>query len=155
MFGDGILLQQLAVAFQIEPCVFQQCLIPHELPFGLHQFRLERARIEFGEQLARFHQLAFREMQFDEFPIDTAAYRRGVGGIDGSQRKDLKRCIFLYDSRHPDGGRTATRWRSPVFRDDPVNAPDHDDGEQTDDGNQKRTAEFDFLQHKDTVMTGW
>ena len=90
-----------------------------------------------------------------EFAIDTASHRRGVGGIDRSQRIDLQRCIFLHDSRHPDGGGTATRRRSTVFGDDPVNAPDHDDGEQTDDGDQKRATEFDVLEHKGTVMTGW
>ena len=79
LFGDRILFQQLPVTLQIEPGVFQKRLVAHELPFGLHQFRLERTGIEFRQKLAGLDLLAFPEMKPDEFAIHPAADCGGVG----------------------------------------------------------------------------
>ena len=78
LLGDRVLLEQDLIARQVGPCVFEQCEIAGELAFGLHQLHLERARIDLGQQLSGFDDLALAEQDAHELAVHSAAHRDHV-----------------------------------------------------------------------------
>src|SRR5256885_15953683 len=57
-------------------------------PLGLVERRLERARVDLGEQLSRLHELPFVKGHLEERPVDPAVDGRGVERAHGAERID-------------------------------------------------------------------
>ena len=77
LLRDRVLLEERAIALEIDDRVLQQRLVFRELAFGLRELDLERPRIDLGEQLARFDELAFAENHAHELPVDAASHGDG------------------------------------------------------------------------------
>ena len=75
------------IALQIEARVGKQGAIARQLAPGLIERRLETARIDFGKQIARLHQLAFLKIDAQ----DLTAHLRPDG--DGRERRDRAECV--------------------------------------------------------------
>ena len=82
LLRDRVLLEQRAVALEVELRVLEQRVVARQLSLGLRELHLERARIDLGEQLAFLDDLALLEQHPHELPVDAAAHR------DGPQRRD-------------------------------------------------------------------
>lgn len=48
-------------------CVYQQSLIARQLSLGLRELDLERSRIDLGQYLSGFYEIAFLKQNFDQF----------------------------------------------------------------------------------------
>lgn len=83
-----VLGQQVAVAGQVEPGVFQLGLVARQRAFSLRKCRLQRARVDLRQQLAGLHRLTFLEVQALQHTTDLGAHRRGGGGRDRPHRAD-------------------------------------------------------------------
>src|SRR5919109_3356387 len=79
LLGDGVLLVKRLVALQIELRVFEQRLVARHLTLCFGELHLERARVDFGEQISSFNDLAFLEAHAHELTLDT--------GFDGNSIK--------------------------------------------------------------------
>lgn len=81
-------------------------------------------------------------MYFHQLAVHAAPDDGGIGRIDGAECIELQGCVSLPDCRNPDGNHSATLRRSPVFGDDPVNAPDDEQGGKNGYGNDEKAAGF-------------
>jgi len=66
--GNRVLLDQQAVAREIELRVLEQGLVARQLPVGLLELHLERARIDLGQEIAGADKLPFLESQTHQLP---------------------------------------------------------------------------------------
>ena len=78
LLGDRILREQHTVAFEVDARVREQSLVACHLPFSLHQRGLERARIDFRQQLAFSHQLSFAKQHAHQLAVYAASDRHGL-----------------------------------------------------------------------------
>src|SRR5215475_10796824 len=95
-----------------------QCyLIQRGLRFCLVERRLIRLWIDNGEQIARFHILAFRKIDLHKRAIDSCVYGDGVESLHRPQSVEIDRHVLLLDltcdHRHRTAWpRTASSWGS-------------------------------------------
>ena len=75
LLGNGILLEQRAVALKINARVSQQRLIALHLPLRLQELRLIGTRIDLGEQIALLDGLALLEQYAHQLTLNATAYR--------------------------------------------------------------------------------
>ena len=77
LLGDRVLLEQCAIAFEVDLRVGQLRLVARHLALGLGQLHLEGARIDLGQQFAGLDHLALFEQDAHQLSIDPAAHRHG------------------------------------------------------------------------------
>ena len=75
----------------------QRYLIQRGLRFCLVERRLIRLWIDNGQQIARFHILAFRKIDLHKRAIDSCVYGDGVKRLDRPQPVQIDRHILLLD----------------------------------------------------------
>src|SRR5207249_5627125 len=66
---------ELLEPLEIEPGVVEQRLIALQLAFELGQLRLERARVDLGEQVSAADDLPLLEMDADQLAVDRKSTR--------------------------------------------------------------------------------
>ena len=76
--GNRILLEQRAIARDVDPRVLEQRLVARELPGGERQLHLERPGIDLGQEVARLHHLAFLEGDLHQLAVHAAPDDDGV-----------------------------------------------------------------------------
>lgn len=86
---DQIIFGEALVAHQIASGVVQQRRIARQRSLGLLQLDLERAWVDFSQQIAGLHLLPLREVQLHQLAIDPAAHGHGIGGGDGAQPAEV------------------------------------------------------------------
>src|SRR6185437_10248461 len=105
LLRDGILLDQLLEALQVQPGIREERLIFTQRALGLRQGRLVGPRIDLREELALLDQLAFLEGDLLQLAADLGAYRYGGERRDRPQRRNAN-----LDIAHADrGGRYRDR----------------------------------------------
>jgi hypothetical protein len=97
--GNRILLDQHAVAREIELRVLQQGLVARQLSLGLLELHLERARIDLGQEIAGADKLPFLESQTHQLPVDAALDRDGVDRSDRAETGEIETDVARPDRR--------------------------------------------------------
>jgi hypothetical protein len=77
LLRHGVLLDQHAVAVDVDLRVFEQRPVTRHLSLGLRQLHLERPGIDLGDQIARPDDVALAEPDRHELSIDAAPHRHG------------------------------------------------------------------------------
>ncbi len=90
LFGDGILLEQRAIALEISLRVFQQRLVASHGAFGLRELDLVGPGIDLCEQVALFDHLALAEHHRAQFAVDMRPDSDSVERYDRSQPVQVK-----------------------------------------------------------------
>src|SRR5439155_25705574 len=87
--GDHFLLGQPLIALEIEARVREVGLVARELPFRLHELRLEGAGIDLGQHIAGVDDLTLREVRLQELAVDAALDRDDVERGDRAERREV------------------------------------------------------------------
>ena len=95
--GDGVLLEQVLVALQIQLGIFELGLIAGQRALHLHQCGVEAARVNLGQQLACFDFVTFLEIQLEQLARNLGPHHRRGSGIHGANRADEHPHITLFD----------------------------------------------------------
>ncbi len=99
--GIGLLpgreFAELGVALQVEIGVGQIGFVLRLLGLGLIERRLEGPRIDLGQQVALFDELAFLEGDLVDLAVDAGAHHDGVETLHGSEPGQIDREIGLLD----------------------------------------------------------
>ena len=98
LLGDEVLLIQIAIAFEIQLCIFQLRLIARHLPLSLDQLHFKGARVDLCQQLAIVHHLPFFEEHAHQLTVYPALDRDRIHRDDGSQAVQIN--IDLPGFRH-------------------------------------------------------
>jgi len=93
--GDGVLGDQLLVAFQVDLRILQQRLVLLLLADRLLERHVVRPRIDHGQEVALLDHLAFLELDLDELAGDLGLHVDGVERRDRSQGIENNRNIAL------------------------------------------------------------
>jgi len=83
---DHLLVDEHAVALEVEPRVLERRHVAGELALRLRELRLEGAGVDLRKQLALAHELALAEERLQKLAVDAAADGDGVERRDGAER---------------------------------------------------------------------
>src|SRR5205814_8891293 len=108
---DHLLVDEHAVALEVELRVLQRGHVAGQLSFRLLQLRLKGAGVDLGEQLALAHELALAEVHFEQLAVRAAAHGDGVERGDGAQRAEGDGEIARAGDGGDDGGGARPRSR--------------------------------------------
>jgi len=100
LFGYCVLGQQVLVAGQIHPGVFQLCAVPSQRAFGLGRRSGKGARINLCQQLARLDLLAFLELDALQHTTDLGMDDRRVGSRQAANGVDDDTDVLLARRAH-------------------------------------------------------
>ena len=89
LLGDRVLLQQYAIALEVDARVLEQRLVAGHLALGRRELDLVGARVDLREQFARTHHLTFLEQHAHELAVDAAAHRNGGNGRDRTKAREV------------------------------------------------------------------
>ena len=99
---DGILLDQLVVALEVDLSIFKMDLVVSQRRLRLIELRLKGARIDLAEQVAFLDELALLEVHADQQSRDLALNRRGIEGCDRAKPGQHDWHVALLDGRCDD-----------------------------------------------------
>ena len=86
---DRILLEQRAIALDVDPRVLEQRLVARALAVRERQLHLERAGVDLRQEVARLHHLALLEHHLHQLAVDAAPDDDGVDGRHGAEREEV------------------------------------------------------------------
>ena len=104
--GDGVLLEERLKTDQIHPRLIEQPLIINQLSLELSLRQLKWPRVDLGEKVTFFDELAFRKADLQELAVDLRSHGHIGNWRDRAKAGHHDLDVAGSNSRHTNRGRS-------------------------------------------------